>query len=200
MGRPPKCHITCTIFNNETFAQHELWMKKYNRSGCSYGTPIQVSPRVFPRERMFVLEMNNDTNRVMGVGMIHNVPSPKRYKLYEDHSYNRYLYTGDHRIMVSQMTIPERAVIWVMEQLLFYGAGHMKRGQGISLVPRVWETNHTISFMNCLRQMFLSRFEFEPVPAELKLWDEGNVVNRSSNLLTYCGEERRRRIGEDDNN
>lgn len=201
MGRPPKCHITCTIFNNETLAQHEIWMKKHNRTGCSYGTPLQNSPRIFPRERMFVLEMNNDTNRVVGVGMLNNTPSPKRYRVYDDHSYNRYLYEGEHRILVSQMTIVERTVIWIMEQLLFYGSGHMKRNQGISLVPRAWETNPTISFVNCLRQMFLSRWKFEPVPAELKLWDEGNVVNRSSDLLTYCAEElyeRRRESGQGD--
>jgi hypothetical protein len=185
MGRPPKCHITCSIYNNETLTEHESWMKKYNRKGCAYGTPLPVSPRVFPRERMFVLEMNNDTNRVVGVGMIQNEPSRKRYRRYENHSYNRYLYEGEHRILVSEMTITEKAVIWIMEQMLFYGSHHMKRGQGIALVPRAWETNPTISFVNCLRQMFLSRYTFDQLPPELRLWDEGKTVNRCNDLLSY---------------
>jgi hypothetical protein len=160
-------------------------MRKHSRTGCIYGTPLAISPRVLPRERIFVLEMNNDTNRVVGVGMIQNTPSTKRFRKYDNHSYNRYLYEGDHRILVSQMTITERAVIWIMERLLFYGSRHMKRGQGISLVPRAWNTNPTISFENCLRQMFLSRWEFEPMPPELKSWDEGKPVNRCSDLVTY---------------
>jgi len=198
MGRPPKCHVTCTRFSNETFGEHEAWMHKYKRTGCVYGTPVQISPRVLPREWMIVIEMNNDTNRVVGVGLIQNTPSSKRYRIHERHSYNRYLYEGQYRILASQMTITERAVMWIMERILFYDAHHMKRGQGISLVPRTWEVNPAISFTNCLRQMFLSRWEFEPVPAEMRSWDEGKPVNRCGDLLSYCAEELCGRRRDDD--
>ena len=189
MGRPPKCHIACSLFNNETLHEHDAWMSKYKRTGCMYGTPVPISPRVLPRERLFVVEMNVDTNRVVGVGMIQNIPSRKRVRKYENHSYNRYLYEGQYRILVSQMTIAERAVVWIMERILFHGAHHMKRGQGVSLVPRTWDVNPAISFTNCLRQMFLSRWEFVPVPAEMRSWDEGKPVNRCGDLLSYCAEE-----------
>ena len=76
----------------------------------------------------------------------------------------------------------------------------MKRGHGISLVPRVWDTNPAISFTNCLLQMFLSRWTFEYISAELRVWDEGKPVNRCSDLHSYCVEEQyeRRRDEEDD--
>ena len=189
MGSPPKCHITCTRFNNETLGEHEAWMRKHGRTGCDYGTPRLISPRILFGERMFVLEMNNETNRVVGVGMIRNIVSLSRYEIHGIHSYNRYLYEGQQRILVSKMTTVERVVIWIMERMLFYGSHHMKRGQGISLVPRAWDVNPAISFTNCLRQMFLSRWMYESVPPELRLWDEGKPVNRCSDLVSYRAEE-----------
>ncbi len=189
MGPPPQCHVACTRYNNITIGELDAWMCKYKLDGCVYGSPVPLSPRVLPMERVIVLEMNNETNKVIGVGMIENMASAGRIRIHKNHSYNRYLYKGQHRILVSEMTIAERTVIWIIERLLFYGSHHMKRGYGISLVPHVWDTNPTISFTNCLRQMFLSRWDFQSIPPEMRLWDEGKVVNRCGDLLSYCGEE-----------
>ena len=47
---------------------------------------------------VFVLEMNNDKNKIMGIGMVRNHPVLNKYRVYKNNNYNRYVYTGKHYI------------------------------------------------------------------------------------------------------
>jgi hypothetical protein len=85
-----------------------------------------------------VLEMNNDTNRIMGVGRIVNeIRADRSYSIYADQNYNRYTYLGRQRLDradIMRSSVHAR-VIETLERMLFYGARHAKRGQGIHELP-----------------------------------------------------------------
>jgi len=153
--------ILTTRFNTETWSEHDRWNQKSDFRGCIYSSPITISSRLRPDALAFVIEMNNSTNRIEGIGLIRNQISRKKYRKYTYRGYTRHTYIGKHYIPVSQMTTNERAFIWIIEQISFYGKSHMKRGQGLSLVPRWWMTNRTIHFISCFRQMFLDRWQFD---------------------------------------
>jgi hypothetical protein len=82
--------------------------------------------------------MNNDTNQIMGVGRIVNeIRADRSYRVYADQNYNRYTYLGRQRVdraVIMQSRINAR-IIETLERMLFYGARHAKRGQGIDLLP-----------------------------------------------------------------
>ena len=61
-----------TRFNNKTYNELINYKVKKNISGGFYGAPTRVSPDIPIKAKMFVLEMNNDTNTIMGISIIKN--------------------------------------------------------------------------------------------------------------------------------
>lgn len=102
---------------------------------CIYGTPVQISRQVLMDSNVFVLEMNNDTDKIMGIGLIKNRPIVGKYVVYSRGNYNRYVYAGKHRIDREDMTELEKAILKLLEELCFRGTNHSKRGQGITGFP-----------------------------------------------------------------
>ena len=87
---------------------------------------------------VFVLEMNNEEpNKIMGIGLIKNHSyRQKEYAYIHGNSrYNRYTYKGDFRIDVDDMSDAEKQVLRKLEDMVFKGKGHLKRGQGIIMIP-----------------------------------------------------------------
>jgi hypothetical protein len=84
---------------------------------------------------IFMLEMNNDTNKIMGIGMIRNHQLNAQLDIYEKRNYSRYVYTGKHRIDRSEMSGDEELVMLAFDELCFRGNHHMKRGQGLLSFP-----------------------------------------------------------------
>ena len=87
---------------------------------------------------MFILEMNNDhPNQIVGIGLIKNHSyRQKRYAYIHSISrYNRYTYKGDFRLDVDDMSDAEKQVVRKLEDIVFKGKGHLKRGQGIIMIP-----------------------------------------------------------------
>jgi hypothetical protein len=65
--------ICVTRFNEATFKENRLWIKKNNGSlGCIYGTPVKISDTLDPDSQLLVLEMNNTKNIIEGIGIIKN--------------------------------------------------------------------------------------------------------------------------------
>ena len=230
-GRLPPL-LACTRFNNKTWQEYQDWLNTnqqtyeqiYQRPlKCIYGAPREIShKKIPPQAKILVIEMNNDENRIMGIGEIINqtasevyrspqavvpprtasgsvlnpdknhtvnraeLPSrgggtpsgtPTRkisYKIFSDRNYTRYIYIGNTRYAsreelernhtpdaqyineqlerllpqeqqqeqrpTTAATAPHHATphpLWgvggtPLERLLFKGAGHMKRGSGIT--------------------------------------------------------------------
>ena len=235
-GRTPPT-IACTRFNNKTWQEREQWLATnqtryeqiYKRPlKCIYGSPREISHTKIPPEKtILVIEMNNDENKIIGIGEIKNqtanevyrssrtaqannsnqnaashstgtatataipsqgggTPSPlagggnapgaqnknvvpsqgggtpggtptvMNYKIFSDRNYTRYIYIGNtyyatreelernhtpdaqyiNEQLMNQLpqTPQKESVIRYLEQILFKGPKHMKRGSGITKI------------------------------------------------------------------
>ena len=115
---------------------------------------------------MFVLEMNNDRNRIMGVGAMRNTLwNSKKLRIYQDHHYNRYCYSGKHRLdraelLEETVTVDgvRIALLRLLEVVCFMGSTHSKRNRGISLLPKPVMKNRFICISSSLRRLFERHF------------------------------------------
>ena len=118
-GAPPPV-IACTRFNNKTWQEYQTWLSAYQQSyeqtyhrplKCIYGAPREISHKKLPPQaNILVIEMNNDENKIMGIGEIQNqtasetykpvaggAPPPPFRKIFSDRNYTRYIYIGNTR-------------------------------------------------------------------------------------------------------
>jgi len=130
--------VCITRYNNQTWAERSAWLAANPDYACIYKAPVAIKPNIPYEAPLFILEMNNDTNQIMGIGRIVNeVRADRSYRMYADQNYNRYTYLGRQRVdRAGIMQQKENAaIIEMLERLLFYGARHAKRGQGIHELP-----------------------------------------------------------------
>jgi hypothetical protein len=127
--------LTTTRFNSATYKEN-LDMRLINPSiKCIYGCPMPVSSKIQFDTNLFVLEMNNDYNIIMGIGLVRNHPITGKYLVYEQGNYNRYIYAGRMRIDRMDMNEEELIILKLLEGICFKGVNHSKRGQGIVAFP-----------------------------------------------------------------
>ena len=126
--------IAVTRFNQITWNENCRWREKHNIKGCIYGTLQPICEKIHDNYKIYVLEMNNDTNTIEGIGIISNIKYP-RQKIYSINSYNRIIYKGSQRMDKSEYTKENLKLIKALEYLVFKGASHMKRGSGINILP-----------------------------------------------------------------
>lgn len=163
--------ICTTRFNTETLQQNCAWRRRNQKMDeCVYGSPIPVKHAVRDGAWMIVLEMQNDANKIAGIGLVKNSPNLpgvpilhgsngcKKPSVYNCGNYNRYIYQGAHRIdLLSndpgdiKLTREEQLVIKMLELALFYGANHSKRGKGICELPK--HVASLYDFKECLKQL-----------------------------------------------
>ena len=151
--------LTTTRFNNETWSENEAYRNRYPEIGCIYATPVSNSAQIADDAIMFVLEMNNDTNQIVGIGMIRNHVYIKKYRVYSNDNYNRYAYLGKHRIDRRQMTDQEEEIMKVFDILCFTGPRHMKRLQGMRQFPidMLYRCSKIMDLNQFIVQMFKTR-------------------------------------------
>ena len=154
-------NIAITRFTSETFAENKFWRERNSHDGCIYGCPVKISYTIDPDMILFVLEMNNTTNKIMGIGVIQqmscegykytmNVDNDnenennkkkiivaKKVNIHDDNNYNRFVYSSKYRIDMIDDFIPLTLYrkILILERMVFHGKSHSKRGQGIQLIP-----------------------------------------------------------------
>ena len=166
--------ICTTRFNTETLQQNFAWRRRHQKlDECVYGSPIPVKHAVRGSAWMIVLEMQNDANKIVGIGLVKNspnlpivpivpiVPIPKcggvalKPSVYNCGNYNRFIYQGAYRIdLLSnelELTREEQLVIKILELALFYGPHHSKRGKGICELPK--HVASLYDFKECLKQL-----------------------------------------------
>ena len=128
-------NLATTRFNNFTWEENCKVRQKNPNAKCIYATPIQIASRITFDSNVFVLEMNNEKNQIMGIGLIRNHPVAGKYVVHSVHNYNRFVYIGKWRIDREDMTETEMEIIRLLEAICFRGINHSKRGQGITLLP-----------------------------------------------------------------
>jgi len=122
-----KVHIVTTRFTNETWDENRVYCEKYkNQLQCAYGVPLQTNNDLTTDDVLFVLEMNNEENKIMGIGMVKNQALFRSsiYNIYSNQDYNRYVYLGKNRIDRNEMNEEEENICKVFDILCFTGKRH----------------------------------------------------------------------------
>jgi hypothetical protein len=130
-----KYFVLTSRFNTQTWNENLEFRKTHPKVGCIYSSPTMITTDIPIDNVIFMLEMNNDTNTIMGIGMIRNHPTYNKYRVYDSGNYNRYAYLGRNRIDREEMSSEEETIMRVFDILCFKGNRHMKRGNGLKLFP-----------------------------------------------------------------
>jgi hypothetical protein len=151
--------LATTRFNNYTWVENERMREKYNYAGCIYCSPQQMSPKIDLNSLVFIIEMNNSQNKIMGIGLVRNaISTDKYYRIYEVGNYNRYTFKGKYRIAREEIDAP---FVEILEKLLFKGKTHSKRGAGITRFPEILFRSPYCSEIDVkseIKKMFLKKF------------------------------------------
>lgn len=130
-----KHNIMTSRFNNDTFQENKHFREKNPHIGCVYCAPFPVSIDIPKDNILYVLEMNNDINQIMGIGMVTNRTSKYVKSVYNHGNYNRHIYIGKYRIDRTELTHDEEIIMKAFDILCFKTNYHMKRGQGLLQFP-----------------------------------------------------------------
>ncbi len=145
--------VTTTRFNNNTFQENKRF-RENNQLSCIYGTSLKIKENIPYKDKILVIEMNNQENKIMGIGLVENkIIDDKSYKIYSDKVYNRYIYKGNNYISIETMDSNEKETVAMLEALLFKGARHSKRAQGITVLPE-WIQKHEKNFNLFINTLF----------------------------------------------
>ena len=146
--------LAVTHFNNETYTENKRWCENNNYLGCIYNSPVKIKEHIPLLSSIYVIEMNNETNEIIGIGLIKNRIYPKRHKIYSDNNYNRYTYLGKKRI---NRSLIDDETLQDLELRLFKGKNHLKRSQGIVEVPYD-VSKEFLNYINTLYKLVFSDF------------------------------------------
>lgn len=134
-------YLASTRFNNETYRENIEYRNKKDIK-VLYGTCVRIQARYSLDTILFVIEMNNETNKIEGIGIIRNRLSDNKYKLYSNTDYNRYVYVGEYWMSRQQiLNSDDPELVEIFDLILFKGKSHMKRQAGISVITKKLLTN-----------------------------------------------------------
>ena len=147
-------------FNTITWSENVRYRSENPTIQSIYGSPTPLSKHIPADAVIFMLEMNNDLNRIMGIGLVRNHPVTNKYFVHESGDYNRYIYTGKHRIDRETMSEEEEKVMQIFDVLCFTSKRHMKRCHGLKSFPAKFLVNckSVMDITSFLENMFVTRF------------------------------------------
>jgi phage pi2 protein 07 len=155
-------YIATTRFNNETYEANKSY-RKTNSMPVIYGTSIKIQDKYVLGSLMFVIEMNNEQNRIEGIGLIRNtIITDKRHIIYSNNDYNRFIYHGDYWLSRNQLEEYDAELVEICDLVLFKGKSHLKRQSGISVLTAQLFTNWDYSLSKMkekIRKAFISAFK-----------------------------------------
>lgn len=153
--------LVTSRFNNATYSENKTYIKNHKKLACIYCCPLVMTNQIPIDSAVFVLEMNNDKNKIMGIGMVRNHPVLNKYRVYKNNNYNRYVYTGKHYINREAMNPQEELIMKALDILCFKGNTHMKRGQGLQLFPLkiLYKCLKVVNILKFIQNMFKIRYQ-----------------------------------------
>ncbi len=165
--------LSTTRFNEITWQENCAYRTKYNLSGPIYCSPMKMRENIPIDTLIFVIEMKNLKKKkktdsggcIEGIGLIKNrfIPTEERYKyaIYEDGNYERYIYKGSYRIDRNILQNYNLKLVKILDDILFNGKTHLKRGNGFMRVPDKLLKNLDINVLEEIKQIFLKHFNKE---------------------------------------
>jgi hypothetical protein len=125
--------IATTRFTTETYAEYNRFAAKAGRYW--YGTPRALPQTIDLARGTLVLEMNNNTNKLEGAGLVvanESVPGRRRM-IYNDLNWCRYTYPREGWINATDLQEELGEEMWTdLHHYLFKGVGNQKRWTGIT--------------------------------------------------------------------
>jgi hypothetical protein len=127
-----------TRFTEETLRENQELRQNNNQVGCAYASTREMSKEVPKEAIVLVLEMNNDTNTIMGIGMVRNRSVIGKYNIYSGmHVFHDHVYLGRMRIDRNELSPTELVTLSLLEGLCFKGSTHCKRSVGITRLSNI---------------------------------------------------------------
>jgi len=167
-------------FNNETRDANYQYRKKHGYE-CIYCVPMELSPKIYYNTPVFVIEMNNSTDKIEGIGLIKNNPELKKYyKVHMDGNTNRFTYIGKYFMDRETIFNNNPTLVNVLEEILFKGKTHSKRGCGLSLIPEKVLKLDVCKEMNVkkdIRDLFVYNFRE-------KMNQENGFIEKEEKMIT----------------
>ena len=121
-------------FNNKTYIENLKWKQRKGYNGCAYGLDKPLSNKIPSGKYIYIIEMNNEINKIMGIGKIKNIIiHSNRSRMYNEDRLNNYIYKSKDfipRLKIIETQPKGELVLKFLENLLFRGSKHFKRGQG----------------------------------------------------------------------
>ena len=122
-------------YNNETWDASIKYRIKKNIP-CIYAPPFKITDTIDINWPIFVIEMNNTINEIMGIGLIYNkLVTNQIHKVQQDSNCNRYIYIGKYHISRELLEHYNPRLVYVLDEILFKGYTHSKRGSGLTKIP-----------------------------------------------------------------
>lgn len=155
-----KQYLLTSRFTNATFEENKQYRIRHNVP-CIYCSPDPITKKIPTEAIVFILEMNNEKNRIEGIGMVRNHPIVNKHNVYQQGNYNRYVFKGKYYISRSEMEFKEEELMQAFDILCFKGNKHMKRGQGLKSFPieMLYNCKNTLNILKFICNMFKIRME-----------------------------------------
>ena len=154
-------HLASTRFISSTYIENITYREKYNEPAI-YGTLVKIQHKYAIGSIMFVIEMNNETNAIEGIGLIKNIVMyDKQCKIYKNNDYNRYIYRGDYWISRENIIHFDPTIVDICDLILFKGKSHLKRQTGITVLTEKLFTNWPFELHNLknnIKILFINTF------------------------------------------
>jgi len=153
--------IYTTRFTSDTYYQNVRYKKNIHWDGALYSTMLTF-PLNTPDKLLFVLDMNNTTNKIVGIGLVRNVLAKDQdINIYTNPSFNNYIYKSTYYIPLMEMENDsafgeserhddedwKKFIKDEFETKLFYGKSHSKRGGSFMVFPRKFQKRKHLLFL-----------------------------------------------------
>ena len=138
--------------------------KQARGEGCLYGNPRPLKKRQQPFR--LVLELNNETNRIDGVGIISDKcllrgKNAVFRDVYENRLFNQNVYRSAYRLdrsVLDEYSEVSAELFQRLDEGCFHGFYHVKRGNSISKLPfvHIWmmEKEFGVDLVDFIREIF----------------------------------------------
>lgn len=126
-------YLCTSRFNNQTYAENRIAKQRLGFK-CMYCSLSNISS-VYSSDYLFVLEMNNEENQIIGIGYVQNILSDIVYRIYSNKNYDQRHFYGEYHVHRDQMNEKELEFLKMLELTCFYGKDNLKRGMRMTRYP-----------------------------------------------------------------
>ena len=130
--------ICVTRLSNTTYNENETWKdcRGFTFEKRFYNSSIKIKNTIPINSEIIIIEMNVTKNKIIAFGLIKNICQQWRYNIYSDDYYNRYTYITSKFMFVEEVSREYMTELEELENIVFKGKGHLKRGFGIQEFPK----------------------------------------------------------------